>query len=85
MSRLHLRQSQPDRQHRLIHVTPESAGWDYVGFDLYRLRAGESASASTETREHCLVFVAGRGQAEAGGSNVGAAPPPASPGAGRPG
>ena len=72
MSRLHLRQSQPDRQHRLIHVTPESAGWDYVGFDLYRLRAGESASASTETREHCLVFVAGRGKAEAAGSNVGA-------------
>ena len=72
MSRLHLRQSQPDRHRRLIHVTPENAGWDYVGFDLYRLAAGESASASTETREHCVVFVAGRGKAEAGGSDFGA-------------
>ena len=41
MSRLHLRQTRPDREHRLVHVTPESAGWEYVGFDLYKLAPGE--------------------------------------------
>ena len=28
---------------RVVHVTPESAGWTYVGFDLLRLRRGETA------------------------------------------
>ncbi len=71
MSRLHLRPSRPDHQHRLIHITPESAGWKYVGFDLYRLAAGETASAETGDREVCLVFLTGRGKAEAGGEDFG--------------
>src|SRR5690242_17548177 len=71
MSRLHLRQSQPDRNHRLIHVTPEIAGWEYVGFDLYRVPSGETLSLATGDREHCIVFVAGRGKAEAGGVDRG--------------
>ena len=29
---------------RVSHVTPESAGWTYVGFDLHRLKPGESVS-----------------------------------------
>src|SRR5262245_6076894 len=52
-------------------VTPESAGWTYVGFDLYRLKPGESASAQTGDREVCLVFVTGRGKATAGGNWLG--------------
>ena len=60
MTRLHLRQHNPDREHRTVRVTPESAGWDYVGFDLYRLAAGETASAETGDREVCLVFISGR-------------------------
>jgi 5-deoxy-glucuronate isomerase len=60
MARLHLRQTSPDRAGRVLHVTPESAGWTYVGFDLYRLAAGESANAATEGREVCLVLVSGR-------------------------
>ena len=57
----------PTATHRVIHVTPESAGWTYVGFDLYRLAPGESARGKTGDREVCLVFVCGRGKAEAGG------------------
>lgn len=40
-------------------ITPEDAQWSYVGFDLYRLRAGESASAHTGEREVILVLVEG--------------------------
>ncbi|TGS31678.1 5-deoxy-glucuronate isomerase, partial [bacterium M00.F.Ca.ET.180.01.1.1] len=32
---------------RVAHVTPQSAGWTYVGFDLHRLKPGESASGKT--------------------------------------
>jgi len=41
-------------------VTPESAGWRYVGFEAIRLAAGESMSGSTGGRELCIVLIAGR-------------------------
>jgi 5-deoxy-glucuronate isomerase len=47
---------------RLVHVTPRSAGWAYVGFDLLRLRDGEEAGGNLAGREACLVFVSGRGR-----------------------
>ncbi|MBD0413551.1 5-deoxy-glucuronate isomerase [Oryzicola mucosus] len=56
---------------RVTHVTPDSAGWRYVGFELYRLKAGETASASSGERELCLVFVTGKGAATAAGQDFG--------------
>ncbi len=53
------------------HVTPESAGWTYVGFDLYRLDPGGTVAATTGKREICLVFVTGKGKASAGGREFG--------------
>ncbi|KQS81355.1 5-deoxy-glucuronate isomerase [Rhizobium sp. Leaf384] len=41
-------------------VTPESAGWTYVGFQLHKLAAGEAVSGRTDEREVCLVLVAGK-------------------------
>ena len=40
-------------------VTPESAGWSYVGFEVLRLGAGESLARQTGDRELCLVVVEG--------------------------
>jgi 5-deoxy-glucuronate isomerase len=56
---------------RVSHVTPKSAGWTYVGFDLFRLKPGEGAAAETGRREVCLVFVTGKGKASAGGKELG--------------
>lgn len=56
---------------RIHHVTPQSAGWTHVGFDLFKLAAGESASALTGEREVCLVFVSGKGRVDAGGGDLG--------------
>jgi 5-deoxy-glucuronate isomerase len=56
---------------RVAHVTPENTGWTYVGFDLHRLKAGESVSGETGAREACLVFVTGKGAARAGGRDLG--------------
>jgi len=57
---------------RSIVVTPEGAGWTYVGFELHRLKPGESVSARTGGREVCLVLVSGRAEASAGGRDFGA-------------
>ncbi|PZN55135.1 MAG: 5-deoxy-glucuronate isomerase [Proteobacteria bacterium] len=56
---------------RVAHVTPESAGWTYVGFDLHRLRAGDAVSAETDGREACLVLVSGRGKVHAAEKDFG--------------
>ncbi len=56
---------------RVVHVTPQSAGWSHVGFDLHRLRPGASASGETGEREACLVLVSGKGKVEAGGRDFG--------------
>ena len=40
-------------------ITPESANWTYVGFDLYRLNQGEVVSEVTGSREHMLESLRG--------------------------
>lgn len=56
---------------RIVHVTPKSAGWSYVGFELHRLKAGDKVEANTKNQEACLVFVTGKGSASAGGKDFG--------------
>jgi 5-deoxy-glucuronate isomerase len=67
-----------------VHVTPESAGWTYVGFDLHRLAAGERVGAETGAREVCLVLVSGRARVSAGGRDFGAIGERTSPFEGKP-
>jgi 5-deoxy-glucuronate isomerase len=55
----------------VANVTPENAGWTYVGFELYRLSPGESAEAATGGRETCLVFVTGKGRVSVDGDDFG--------------
>ncbi|BCQ42785.1 hypothetical protein ERHA55_03120 [Erwinia rhapontici] len=50
---------QPDAQGRIQHVTPESAGWRYVGFDAYQLKKGQTLTLESGSKELCLVLVAG--------------------------
>lgn len=42
------------------NITPESAQWSYVGFNLYRLKAGELCQEATGEREVILVLVEGK-------------------------
>ena len=44
----------------IANVTPESAGWRYVGFEAKRLAAGDVYEGDTGARELCIVIVAGR-------------------------
>ena len=56
---------------RVHSVTPQSAGWSHVGFDLWRLERGGQAGGEEATRETCLVLIAGRGRFMAGGQDLG--------------
>jgi 5-deoxy-glucuronate isomerase len=58
----------PFGNHGKIHdITPASAGWRYVGFALYRLRAGETVADATCNNEVLLVMVEGKAAFEAAG------------------
>ncbi|MCA1297367.1 5-deoxy-glucuronate isomerase [Stappia indica] len=62
----------PNGKSGKVHdITPESAGWGYVGFGLYHLAPGESAAEATGDREAILVLVEGRAEIDAGGQSFG--------------
>ncbi|MBE7183006.1 MAG: 5-deoxy-glucuronate isomerase [Methylobacterium mesophilicum] len=69
---------------RIAHVTPRSAGWSYVGFDLYRLKRGESAGEETGAEEVCLVLISGKARITAGGEDCGSLGERMSPFEGKP-
>ncbi len=43
----------------VLRVTPESAGWRHVGFEVLALGAGQAAQRDTGGRELCVVIVSG--------------------------
>lgn len=43
----------------IVNITPECAGWTYVGFRALRLKAGETETLTTGARELCLVVLTG--------------------------
>ena len=62
----------PFGAHGKVHeITPQSAGWRYVGFSLWRLRAGESAAEHTGEREVILVLVEGKARMTGAGQDWG--------------
>jgi 5-deoxy-glucuronate isomerase len=71
MPDLLLKNHAPDAQGLVHRVTPESAGWEHVGFELYRLKAGQGLEALTGAREACLVLVGGKARVRAGSRNFG--------------
>ena len=40
-------------------ITPESANWGYVGFEMYHLNEGQTLDFNTENTEACFVLVSG--------------------------
>lgn len=62
----------PFGTHGKVHqITPESAGWRYVGFDLIKLRAGETWAEETGENEVILVMVEGKATVQAAGKDWG--------------
>ena len=62
----------PAGTHGKVHdITPRSANWDYVGFSLYRLRAGDVVRESNGERETILVLVEGKAEISGAGQDFG--------------
>jgi 5-deoxy-glucuronate isomerase len=58
----------PDTQEngRYQHITPDNAGWKYVGFDAYDIAEGASLSLAATDQERCLVLLSGKANIQAG-------------------
>lgn len=50
----------PAADGNLLAITPESAGWRYVGFAVYKLEAGQSWKQETGESELCIVLLSGK-------------------------
>ena len=50
----------------LLSVTPESAGWRYVGFEVRALKKGQRFTLPAGRRELCLVVLSGKTRVRAG-------------------
>ena len=56
---LHSRTVPKSRSGQLLALTPRRAGWEYVGFAVRQIAAGDTMSGRTGGDEVCLVLLAG--------------------------
>ena len=56
---------------KVHHITPQNAGWSYVGFDLHRLVPGDVVQEDTGDREVILVLVEGKARIDSSGRSFG--------------
>lgn len=59
MANLIVPSQRPDSEGNVIRITPESAGWSYVGFEVYTLSSGEIIARETIDQEVCIVLLSG--------------------------
>jgi 5-deoxy-glucuronate isomerase len=52
--------AEPKADGQLLAVTPRSAGWAYVGFEVYRLTRGIPLDWTSPAHEVCAVMLSGR-------------------------
>jgi len=67
MPDLRVRPQPRNEQGAVLEVTPESAGWTYVGFKVLQLEVGESTAGGDEGREACIIVLSGKCDVEVGG------------------
>ena len=66
MSPLLVRPHAPDASGSVLQVTPQSAGWSHVGFQVLKLAAGQAFEGRDPARETCVVVMSGTVEATAG-------------------
>ncbi|QKE71372.1 5-deoxy-glucuronate isomerase [Arthrobacter citreus] len=52
--------SEPNPDGSVMKITPESANWDYVGFEAFVLKKGQSLNKQTNNLEVCIVLLSGK-------------------------
>jgi 5-deoxy-glucuronate isomerase len=67
MEDLILHSAPPNPDGSVVSVTPASAGWEYVGFEVLKPQPGTTLERETGGAEVCLVPIGGRCRVSAGG------------------
>jgi 5-deoxy-glucuronate isomerase len=67
MAELRVRPKTPDAYGRVIDITPKSANWTYVGFEVRKLETGAATRIDMPGREVCVMILTGSADVEAGG------------------
>lgn len=70
-SKLLLHPREKDANDTILNLTPESAGWSYVGFTVKELASASIATGETGDCEVCLVLVSGRARIHSNGMDFG--------------
>ncbi|MBO8163525.1 MAG: 5-deoxy-glucuronate isomerase [Brevibacillus sp.] len=60
MSRLIVPGQMPDEEGNIVRVTPQSAGWMHVGFEVYSLQKGQTLKKAAGDQEACIVLLTGK-------------------------
>lgn len=60
MSHLLSRPTTPQANGQIQNISPASAKWDYVGFEVYQLSKGQKATFDTADQEVCMVIMSGK-------------------------
>ena len=63
---LRVRSSAPDAEGRVLAITPESAGWKYVGLEVRRLTADQAVSLTSAGKEVCILILTGTADVQTG-------------------
>jgi len=71
MSPLLIKPARDAADGRVHAITPASAGWSYVGFEVFDLAPAQALAQATEGREVCLVLLSGRAAVSAAGHDFG--------------
>ncbi len=59
------------RDGKVISITPTSAKWKYVGYDLWKCPKGRVANGTQAKRETCLVMISGKAKLAINGKDYG--------------
>jgi 5-deoxy-glucuronate isomerase len=83
-SPLRVRPAVPNQDGRIHRITPDTAGWKYVGFEVFKLKPGGTLVPDTQGRELCVVLVGGLARVAVEGKSFGTLGERRNPFAGKP-
>ncbi|WP_079474085.1 5-deoxy-glucuronate isomerase [Marinococcus halophilus] len=60
MSDLIVKNMDPNEEGNVLKITPDSAGWEYIGFEVFKLSQGQTVKKETLSNEVCIVILSGK-------------------------
>jgi 5-deoxy-glucuronate isomerase len=71
MANLLVKRKKPDAHGSVLSITPKSAGWTYVGFEVFQRANGQDFAWASQDREGCVVLLSGKARLTLDGKDHG--------------